>query len=73
MLRFYRPILRARYDDHPRRGRDLEHLQSIAKRYKSSSELLADVALDPSDATQGGRVERGGGVVTLSTVHSAKG
>ena len=73
VLRFYRPILKARYDDHPRRGRDLEHLLTIAKRYKSSSELLADVALDPSDATQNAGRERGGGFVTLSTVHSAKG
>src|SRR5215213_9268546 len=73
VLRFYRPILRARYDDHPRRSRDLEHLQAIAKRYKSSSELLADVALDPSDATRADGRERGGGHVTLSTVHSAKG
>lgn len=72
-LRFYKPILKARYDDHPRRARDLEHLQAIAKRYKSSSELLADVALDPSDASQRDGRERGGGHVTLSTVHSAKG
>ncbi|HVF66793.1 MAG TPA: UvrD-helicase domain-containing protein [Pyrinomonadaceae bacterium] len=72
-LRFYKPILKARYDDHPRRSRDLEHLQAIAKRYKSSSELLADVALDPSDAAQRDGRERGTGHVTLSTVHSAKG
>ncbi|HVF42651.1 MAG TPA: UvrD-helicase domain-containing protein [Pyrinomonadaceae bacterium] len=72
-LRFYKPILKARYDDHPRRSRDLEHLQAIAKRYKSSSELLADVALDPSDAGQRDGRERGSGHVTLSTVHSAKG
>jgi DNA helicase-2/ATP-dependent DNA helicase PcrA len=73
VLRFYRPILKARYDDYPRRGRDLEHLQAIAKRYKSSAELLADVALDPSDAAQSNSRTRGGGDVTLSTVHSAKG
>jgi DNA helicase-2/ATP-dependent DNA helicase PcrA len=73
VLRFYRPILKARYDDHPRRGRDLEHLQAIAKRYKNSPELLADVALDPSDATRQDGRARGGGAVTLSTVHSAKG
>jgi DNA helicase-2/ATP-dependent DNA helicase PcrA len=73
VLRFYRPILKARHDDYPRRGRDLEHLQAIAKRYKSSSELLADVALDPSDAAQSTARARGGGYVTLSTVHSAKG
>ncbi|MGB7924012.1 MAG: ATP-dependent helicase, partial [Pyrinomonadaceae bacterium] len=73
VLRFYRPILKARYDDHPRRGRDLEHLQAIAKRYKNSAELLSDVALDPSDAAQSNRPTRGGGYITLSTVHSAKG
>ena len=73
VLRFYRPLLKARYDDAPRRGRDLEHLQAIAKRYKSSAKLLDDVALDPSDATQGNTARRGAGFVTLSTVHSAKG
>ncbi|HEX8922519.1 MAG TPA: UvrD-helicase domain-containing protein, partial [Pyrinomonadaceae bacterium] len=74
ILRFYRPILKARYDDYPRRGRDLEHLQAIAKRYKSSADLLSDVALDPSDAANSNREPRGsGGFVTLSTVHSAKG
>lgn len=72
VLRFYRPILKARHDDYPRRGRDLEHLQAIAKRYKSAAELLSDVALDPSDAAQSNRDARGSGV-TLSTVHSAKG
>jgi DNA helicase II / ATP-dependent DNA helicase PcrA len=73
VLRFYRPVLKARYDDHPRRSRDLEHLQAIAKRYKSSAELLADVALDPSDASRAEGRARGVGHVTLSTVHSAKG
>jgi DNA helicase-2/ATP-dependent DNA helicase PcrA len=73
VLRFYRPLLKTRYDDSPRRGRDLEHLQAIAKRYKTSAKLLDDVALDPSDATQRSAARRGSGFVTLSTVHSAKG
>jgi DNA helicase-2/ATP-dependent DNA helicase PcrA len=73
VLRFYRPLLKARYDDHPRRARDLEHLQTIAKRYKSAAELLSDVALDPSEVAQSKRETRGSGSVTLSTVHSAKG
>jgi len=73
VLRFYRPLLKARYDDYPRRGRDLEHLQTIAKRYKTSAQLLDDVALDPSGAVQDNLARRGGGFVTLSTVHSAKG
>jgi DNA helicase II / ATP-dependent DNA helicase PcrA len=70
---FYRPILRARYDDHPRRQRELEHLLTIAKRYKTGDELLADVALDPVDMALADAAARGDGYVTLSTVHSAKG
>jgi DNA helicase-2/ATP-dependent DNA helicase PcrA len=73
VLRFYRPLLKTKYDDAQRRGRDLEHLQTIAKRYKSSTKLLEDVALDPSGATQGEGPRRSRGFVTLSTVHSAKG
>lgn len=73
VLRLYRPILRARYDDHPRRTRDLEHLQAIAKRYRTGAEFLADVAMDPNEVAQGERGMRGSGYVTLSTVHSAKG
>jgi DNA helicase-2/ATP-dependent DNA helicase PcrA len=73
VLRFYRPLLKARYDDSQRRGRDLEHLQAIAKRYKTAAKLLDDVALDPSGATEGNTSRRGAGFVTLSTVHSAKG
>jgi ATP-dependent DNA helicase UvrD/PcrA len=73
VLRFYRPLLKTKYDDVQRRSRDLEHLQSIAKRYKTAAKLLEDVALDPTEAVQGGASRNGGGFVTLSTVHSAKG
>jgi DNA helicase-2/ATP-dependent DNA helicase PcrA len=73
VFRFYRPLLKTKYDDSPRRGRDLEHLQAIAKRYKNAAKLLDDVALDPSDATHENPAARRGGFVTLSTVHSAKG
>jgi len=73
VLRFYRPLLKLKYDDAQRRGRDLEHLQAIAKRYKTTTKLLDDVALDPSEATDGSAIRRGTGFVTLSTVHSAKG
>jgi DNA helicase-2/ATP-dependent DNA helicase PcrA len=72
VLRFYRPFLKNKYDDSQRRSRDLEHLQSIAKRYKTSAKLLDDVALDPTEAIDG-NARRSGGFVTLSTVHSAKG
>lgn len=73
VLRFYRPLLKNKYDDVQRRSRDLEHLQTIAKRYKTAAKLLDDVALDPAEALQGSASRNGGGFVTLSTVHSAKG
>jgi len=73
VLRFYRPLLKNKYDDVQRRGRDLEHLQTIAKRYKTAAKLLDDVALDPTEVIQGNTARRGSGFVTLSTVHSAKG
>ena len=53
VLRFYRPLLKNKYDDVQRRGRDLEHLQSIAKRYKTPAKLLDDIALDPTEASAG--------------------
>src|SRR6266513_2041484 len=73
VLRYYSPLLKNKYDDAQRRGRDLEHLHAIAKRYQSTAKLLDDVALDPTEATQGNTARRGSGFVTLSTVHSAKG
>jgi DNA helicase-2/ATP-dependent DNA helicase PcrA len=73
VLRFYRPMLKSKYDDVQRRGRDLEHLQAIAKRYKAQAKLLDDIALDPTEAVQENTPRRGSGFVTLSTVHSAKG
>jgi DNA helicase-2/ATP-dependent DNA helicase PcrA len=74
VLRFYRPLLKTKYDDVQRRGRDLEHLQTIAKRYKTPAKLLDDIALDPTEATaQENAPRRSSGFVTLSTVHSAKG
>ncbi|HEU4387291.1 MAG TPA: UvrD-helicase domain-containing protein [Blastocatellia bacterium] len=71
--RYYRPILRARHDDHARRQREIEHLLTIAKRYRTGDELLADMALDPADLAAADTTSRGDGFVTLSTVHSAKG
>ena len=71
--RYYRPILRARHDDHARRQREIEHLLLIAKRYRTGDELLADMALDPADLAAADTTGRGDGFVTLSTVHSAKG
>jgi DNA helicase-2/ATP-dependent DNA helicase PcrA len=76
ILAYYRPILEARYDDHPKRLRDLEQLLTIMERYHGAEEFLADMALEPPNTSlEGNRLiatsvpER----LTLSTIHSAKG
>jgi DNA helicase II / ATP-dependent DNA helicase PcrA len=72
----YEPILkRIHPDDHPRRLKDLEHLVTIASRYRSLESMLSDFALEPpADAVDGTLSEAADeGRLTLSTIHSAKG
>ena len=76
VLDYYRPILeRVHHDDSPRRLRDLEHLLTIAARYRSLESMLSDFALEPpSDSVDGAVAEDPDeGRLTLSTIHSAKG
>jgi DNA helicase-2/ATP-dependent DNA helicase PcrA len=75
LLGYYEPILKARYDDHPKRKKDLEMFQNITERYRSVGELLTDMALEPPNESitdvesPGPETE----FLTLSTIHSAKG
>jgi DNA helicase-2/ATP-dependent DNA helicase PcrA len=73
---FYAPMLRQIHrDDFPKREKDLEHFITIASRYRSLSSLLTDMALEPPTDSVGdvlaAEVEEG--LLTLSTIHSAKG
>jgi DNA helicase-2/ATP-dependent DNA helicase PcrA len=75
ILQYYEPILRARYDDHQKRKKDLEMFQNITERYKEVDALLTDLALEPPnesvvDVESPGPEEE---FLTLSTIHSAKG
>ncbi len=75
ILEYYEPILRARYDDHAKRKKDLDMFQNITERYKDISALLSDLALQPPnesivDVESPGPEEE---FLTLSTIHSAKG
>ena len=76
VLSYYLPYLKSRFDDHPRRLRDLEQLLAIMERYDSLENFLADMVLEPPNtivedrmADVSHRVE----CLTLSTIHSAKG
>jgi ATP-dependent DNA helicase UvrD/PcrA len=77
VVRYYLPILkRTHRDDLPKRQKDLEHFTVITERYRSLDRLLADMALEPPNNSVGDvlateREEEG--LLTLSTIHSAKG
>ncbi len=76
VLDYYLPILKAKYDDHPRRQRDIEQLISIMERYEQMDEFLADMALEPPNSEIENRMAvpgPHGDCLTLSTIHSAKG
>jgi DNA helicase-2/ATP-dependent DNA helicase PcrA len=72
---YYMPILKAQYDDYPKRIRDLDHLHTIAEGYPELDQLLADLALEPPDgsAIDVGASDRDDERLVLSTIHSAKG
>jgi DNA helicase-2/ATP-dependent DNA helicase PcrA len=76
ILAYYHPILKERYDDHPKRLRDLEQLLVLIEKYDRLEPFLSDMTLEPPsvaiDNTFGiGRAREDH--LVLSTVHSAKG
>ncbi|MEW5722721.1 MAG: UvrD-helicase domain-containing protein [Thermodesulfobacteriota bacterium] len=71
---FYRPCFQAKFDDYPRRLADLNEFLRLAQDYTSLTRFLADMTLEPPNASAPGEVGPDGrGRLVLSTVHSAKG
>jgi DNA helicase-2/ATP-dependent DNA helicase PcrA len=73
---FYTPMLRHVHpEDFPKREKDLEHFVTIAGRYRSLASLLTDMALEPPTDSVGDvlAADVDEGLLTLSTIHSAKG
>ena len=66
------PVLESRYDRWHLRKKDLELIATVAERYKSLSEFIDAFTLEPMTNTGIDRLEAED-VVTLITVHSAKG
>ena len=63
-----------KYDDAAQRRRDLESLSVLAERYDEIESFLADLAIDPPDFSRGRPEDDGEDeLLTLTTVHSAKG
>jgi len=75
LMRYYQPILEKKYDDHPKRAKDLEHLLTIMERYRSLEKFLSDMALEPPNASVGDilATDYDNEQLVLSTIHSAKG
>lgn len=64
------PLLEAKYDGWDKRKKDLVLLMELAKRHRSLSGFVETYTLDPISASE---VEEEDDVLTLITVHSAKG
>ncbi len=73
VMAFYLPRLKERYDDHPRRQKELEQLIPMAARYGGLRGFLDDLVLEPPSSSQDLETGEAGDLLTLSTVHSAKG
>ena len=63
-----------KFDDAAQRERDLEALSVISERYDDIERFLSDLAIDPPDFSRGRpQDDNEDELLTLSTVHSAKG
>lgn len=73
VLAYYSPLLQDRFDDYPRRQKELEQLITMAGRYNKLQGFLDDLTLEPPTGTADMEEGSRGATLTLSTVHSAKG
>lgn len=75
ILKYYKPILKDKYDDWQKREKDLEHFSYLASQYKKLDTFLSDLALEPPEASVEGMYKRNikDDCLTISTIHSAKG
>ena len=73
VMEYYTPILEEKFDDFPRRAKELEQLVHMAGRYKKIRKFLDDLTLEPPTSSADLDNNPQGERLTLSTVHSAKG
>lgn len=75
IVEYYRSFCEKRYDDYPKRLKDLETFIGISAGFSSLSTMLRDLALDPINATaiDTEQQQHDEPPLVLSTIHSAKG
>jgi DNA helicase-2/ATP-dependent DNA helicase PcrA len=75
LINYYTPLLKEKFDDYPRREKDLDHLLYLAENYTDLEDFLNDLAIEPPE-TSVADIEEGlnrDEFLTVSTIHSAKG
>lgn len=72
---YYAVFCKKRFDDHPKRMKDLETFVDISGTYRSLQQMVEEIALDPIEATavETEAAQRDESPLVLSTIHSAKG
>jgi DNA helicase-2/ATP-dependent DNA helicase PcrA len=72
---FYAPLAERKFDNAGERLRDLEQLEQVSGRFRDRATFLAELALDPPEASQTLTAEppQDDDYLVLSTMHSAKG
>lgn len=72
---FYVPLLENNYENSAPRTNDIEHMISLASSYRSRTQFLTDLILDPPSSTSdiAGPGKKDEDHLILSTIHSAKG
>ena len=75
IIRYYRPILKDKYDDFNKREKDLDHFQYLATQYSNLEDFISDMALEPPESSVEGMYKNNidDETLTISTIHSAKG
>lgn len=75
VVEYYSTFCKKRFDDHPKRMKDLETFVDISGSYRSLQHLIEEVALDPIEATaiETEAATKDESPLVLSTIHSAKG
>ena len=72
---YYREFCKSRYDDYPKRLKDLEAFINVSESFTSLPKMLEELALDPITATAVDTEQKTKeeSPLILSTIHSAKG
>jgi DNA helicase-2/ATP-dependent DNA helicase PcrA len=72
---YYAVFCKKRFDDYPKRMKDLETFVDISGTYRSLEAMIEEIALDPIEATavETEAAQKDESPLILSTIHSAKG